>query len=56
MKKALFTLVLFLIGCEPRHSYYIKTVVSPKKTITNIAVIPENWDTYWISSFAYRSI
>ncbi len=56
----LFTLILLMglfAGCviQPQQ-YYIKTVPSPKEQIATVAVIPENWDTYWISSFAYRAL
>ena len=49
--------MILLTGCaQQRSNYYIKTVPSPKQHITNIAIIPENWDTFWISSFAYRAL
>ena len=50
---------LFLIfGCSPniRTNYYIKTVPTPEKHIVSLAIIPENYDNYWVSSFAYRAL
>ena len=56
MKKiAVLMILLVLIGCK-RTEYYIKTVVPPKTKTLNIVVIPENWDTWWATSFAYRAL
>jgi len=59
MRKIMITLIMMVLftGCATQRSnYYIKTVPTPKKPISNIAIIPENWDSYWISSFAYRAL
>ncbi|MBC8197035.1 MAG: hypothetical protein H8E60_04020 [Candidatus Marinimicrobia bacterium] len=59
MKKIFITVIMTILftGCATQRSnYYIKTVPTPKKSISNIAIIPENWDSYWISSFAYRAL
>lgn len=58
MKKLHIILIAFFIldNCAPTPKYYIKTVPSPPRYFSKIAVIPENWDTYWISSFSYRAL
>ncbi len=58
MKKFYLILITFLIlaNCAPAPKYYIKTVPNPSRYFSKIAVIPENWDTFWISSFAYRAL
>ncbi|MFX0139539.1 MAG: CsgG/HfaB family protein [Candidatus Hodarchaeota archaeon] len=58
MKKLYIILIAFLIlaNCAPKPKYYIKTVPTPPRYFSKIAVIPENWDTYWISSFSYRAL
>ena len=46
--------LLIILGCAPAPGkYYIKTVYTPSKIITKVAIIPENLDTYWVSSFSY---
>ena len=59
MSKQIKFCLIFLIlltNCTFHSKYYIKTVTSPRKYYSKIAVIPENFDTYWISSFAYRAL
>lgn len=56
MRKLTLLVLLLITGCTQVPTYYIKTVPSPKQDIIEIAIIPENWDTYWISSFAYRAL
>jgi hypothetical protein len=58
MKKCITIIVLLIIlGCAPAPGkYYIKTVYTPSKIITKVAIIPENLDTYWVSSFSYRAL
>jgi hypothetical protein len=59
MKRILITSIIgfLLYGCgAQRTDYYMKTVPAPTKQKLTVAVIPENWDTYWVSSFAYRAL
>ena len=58
MKKIYFVLLLsiFIINCAPQHHFYLKTVVNPSHSKVKVAVLPENWDYYWVSAFAYRSL
>ena len=49
--------LLFFFGCVTLDSkYFIKTVPSPTRFFSKVAVIPENWDSYWISSFSHRAL
>ncbi|MBN2415245.1 hypothetical protein JXO52_05360 [bacterium] len=48
-------MVLISFSCS-NPGYYLKTTTSPKKYYAKVAVIPENFDYYWTSSFAYRAL
>jgi hypothetical protein len=57
MRKLWILIGLFVLtGCVKTGEYYIKTTVPPKEKILNIAVIPENWDEWWATSFSSRAI
>ncbi len=63
MKKISIIVAFILICSLPINSrgadpgdIYIKTTVAPKTTKLKIAVIPENWDPYWVSSYSWRAL
>lgn len=58
MKKiyCVFLVSFFFLSCAPQHNFYLKTTVNPSRSNVKIAVISENWDYYWVSAFAYRSL
>ena len=59
MKKLIVILgtLLACSGCfTVKSKYYVKTVPSPARFYSEVAVIPENWDSYWISSFSHRAL
>jgi len=54
-RKILLFLLSVFISCS-NYNYFIKTVPVPTKPLFKVAVINENFDSYWVSQYTFRAL